>query len=219
MRPYLNQRDYENIQHGRFPSCGENNIPIINPVKQFDGIESLEWMGWNVARGIKDKKKRNGKAVHFFIDDYHFLCLWKTPYKYLDFLKCFNLVLSPDFSVYADFPKAIQVYNHYRKHWLAALWQSYGINVIPTVTWSDPSTLDWAFDGEPRGGCVAISSYGMVKDPMYRSWLIDGYKEMSDRLSPSKILWIGEFVKELEPDIDKMIFIPSHVRKWREDSD
>ena len=49
-------------------------------------------------------------------------------------------------------PFAMQIYNQYRKHWLAAYWQLNGITVYPTISWSDENSYEWCFDGEPRGG-------------------------------------------------------------------
>lgn len=51
-------------------------------------------------------------------------------------LQQFRYVLIPDFSLYTDFPKALQIWNHYRKHWIGAYMQLYGIDVIPTIAWN-----------------------------------------------------------------------------------
>lgn len=63
------------------------------------------------------------KAVHFFLDDYQFDTLWRNPDRYVDKLSKFRYILTPDFSTYTDFPKVIQIYNHYRKHWIGAYLQ------------------------------------------------------------------------------------------------
>ncbi len=76
------------------------------------------------------KEDRAGKGIHFFIHDYQFIRLWNTPDKYIDLLKDFDYVLTPDFSTYTDMPKALQIYNIYRKQWLGAYWQMQDINVI-----------------------------------------------------------------------------------------
>lgn len=86
--------------------------------------------------------KKTDCGIHFFLDDYQFMRLWNNPERYIDLLKKFNCVLSPDFSLYADYPTALQIYNHYRKHWLAACWQMYGIEVIPTICWSNEKSFE-----------------------------------------------------------------------------
>ena len=91
-----------------------------------------------------------------------------------------------------DYPRAVQIYNHYRKHLIGAYWQSMGLTVIPSVCWSDHESFDWCFDGEPVGGCVAVSSVGTQKSPSARSLFMDGYNEMLRRLRPERIIFFGD---------------------------
>ena len=58
------------------------------------------------------------KIVHCFVDDYQFVRYWNAPDKYIPKLSKFAAVCAPDFSMYTDMPLAMQIYNHYRKHWL-----------------------------------------------------------------------------------------------------
>ena len=147
-------------------------------------------------------------GVHFFIDDYQFERVWANPDRYMDVLKSFAAVCSPDFSPYSDFPKAVQIFNHYRKHWCGWWWQNHGVKVIPTITWSNPASLEWAFDGEPVGGVVAVSSVGMFDSGEHRQWLLDGYGEMLRRLEPVKVLWKGKVPEELKDD-ERIAQLPS----------
>lgn len=107
-------------------------------------------------------------------------------------------MLSPDFSLYTDFPVAMQIYNHYRKHWLGAYWQSLGIKVIPTICWSDDSSFDWCFDGEPVGGVVAVSSVGTQNSRTAKAAFLRGYEAMCERLSPSEIIFTALFPMNAE---------------------
>lgn len=207
---FRNSRNYENLQKAMFWGAGEYDIPTISPVKSVD-VE--KWIPFNYAKGRKDAEN---VGVHFFIDDYQFERVWKKPDTYTRELSRFGAVCSPDFSPYADFPKAIQIYNHYRKHWCAAYWQSRGLTVIPTITWSSPDTLEWAFDGEPVGGVVALSSFGMFGSDEAKAWLIDGYAEMLEWLKPEKIIWKGRVPDELKADEESGLIckIPSFTDKW-----
>lgn len=65
------------------------------------------------------------KGYIFFVDDYQFIRLWNDPDRYMPMLQQFRYVLTPDFSLYTDFPKALQIWNHYRKHWIGAYMQMY----------------------------------------------------------------------------------------------
>ncbi len=208
---YRSQRDYENLQKAMFEGVGEYRIPAIQPV--YD-CEVDNWISFNFVRGCENPEEH---AVNFFIDDYQFVRCWKNPDAYVQRLAQFQAVCSPDFSPYADFPKAVQVFNHYRKHWLGAYWQMHGVKVIPTITWSDPSTLEWCFDGEPTRSVVALSSVGMFRTQEYRDWFFAGYEEMMWRLQPTKIFWKGHIPDEVDEDRNIIVPIPSFTDKWRDD--
>lgn len=150
---YRAQRNYENVQRMLFDGIGRYDIPELEPT-QFD---NAEFIGFNYAKSAKNCED---KAVHFFLDDYQFNRVWTDPDRYIPMLQKFKYVLTPDFSLYTDFPKPLQIYNHYRKHWLGAYWQMHGINVIPTICWSDRDSFEWCFDGEPTQSVVAVSSVG-----------------------------------------------------------
>ena len=94
--------------------------------------------------------------------------------------------------MFADYPKAVQVYNHWRKHQLGAYWQRVGMTVVPTIGWIDRNSYAWCFDGEPEGSTVAVSSVGTQKNPGIRRMFLAGYKEMLTRLQPSKIILFGD---------------------------
>lgn len=111
---YKNKFSYENTTKFIFEGEGIFNIPIINATDNIDNLENL--IGFNYA--MSSKKKDCG--VHFFLDDYQFQRLWNNPEKYIEVLMKYPFVLSPDFSLYSDYPRALQIYNHYKKHWLAA---------------------------------------------------------------------------------------------------
>lgn len=192
---YPEKQRYENLQHGYYPGVGEYDIPKLTGSKR---TEIPELVGFNYARTAKDK---SGKGVHFFLDDYQFTRLWNRPADYLQLLKQFEFVLAPDFSLYNDFPAAMQIYNHYRKHWLGAYWEGNGIEVIPTVCWSDESSFDWCFDGEPVGGTVAVSAIGTQNSRQAKQAFLLGYDEMIRRLEPETIIFYGNVPDECKGNI------------------
>lgn len=83
----------------------------------------------------------------------------------------------------------MQIYNHYRKHWLAAYWQAHGLTVYPTISWSDEQSYDWCFDGEPVGGVVAVSSVGTQNNKEANRLFLKGYEEMMKRLAPLFVIF------------------------------
>ena len=186
MSNYRNRRNYENLERRIFDGVGEYGIPEIRPTPYEGGCE---WISFNYAKSCE---KRKGKGIHFFVDDYQFNRLWTDIDRYIPMLSQFRYVMSPDFSTYTDFPKAIQIYNHYRKHWVGAYLQEAGIQVIPTISWSTPDSFEWCFDGEPEGATVAVSSVGCMNGKEKKSLFLAGYKEMVRRLQPETIIFLRE---------------------------
>lgn len=207
MQVYRQQRNYENLNKRIFEGVGEYNIPALKSAV----YEVENWISFNFARGC-DEPERHG--IHFFIDDYQFMRLWTNPDAYLDKLGQFQAVCTPDFSTYTDFPKAIQIYNHYRKHWLGAYWQEHGIKVIPTISWSDEESFDWCFDGEPVGGMVAVSSVGTQGSARAAQLFEAGYNEMKRRLQPAQIVMYGTVPGCAQSD--NLLTLKSFQSKWRE---
>ena len=175
-----------NLGIGQFEGNNKYDIPDIAPVYELPEIK--EWIGFNYVLSDQDPA---GKAVHFFIDDYQFERLWFCPEKYLDKLKQYVCVASPDFSPYGDMPLALQLYNHYRKHWVAAWLQENGVTVIPTIRCStDPRSLEWYLDGEPKHSIVIMSTmWSTEKDNIDASQI--EYQTMRDSLHPKKIFLYG----------------------------
>lgn len=203
---YKETRNYENLNKQTYTGTGEYDIPVIKGAD----FSVENWISFNFAKSC-DEPRRHG--IHFFIDDYQFLRLWKNPDAYLPLLRKFQAVCTPDFSTYTDFPKAVQIYNHYRKHWLGAYWQEHGIRVIPTISWSDEDSYSWCFDGEPVGGMVAISSVGTQGGEKATRLFEAGYSEMKRRLKPSSIVLYGNI-----PDCcagDEIIPVTAFQTKWR----
>lgn len=188
---------YCNLAHSMYEGVGKYNIPEIDPVYECD---THKWLGFNYVKSYATKKD-TGTGVHFFLYDDQFERVWNAPDKYLKYLSRYDCVLSPDFSLYTDFPLAVSIFNHYRKHWLAAYWQECGITVIPTIRWMWPDSYDWCFDGEPKNSIVAVSNIKHVRNKKWKKMFDDGYNEMLKRLNPSKILFYGNIVDGYEGNV------------------
>ena len=193
---------YLNCEKRIFSGTGPFNIPMIDPVEV--DVEDTEVIGFNYAIGCKHPEN---KICHFYLDDYQFERVWNDPDRYVPILGRFKAVLAPDFSMYTDFPKAVQIFNHYRKQWCAAYWQERGINVIPTICWSTPDSFAWCFDGIPRHSLVCISTVGGFgnHEDNKGAWL-EGYEKCLEVLDPSEILLFGKDFPEIRP-YGKMVVV------------
>lgn len=131
------------------------------------------------------------KGIHFYIDDYQFERFWNEPLTYIDKLKEFDCVLTPDFSLYMDMPLAMQIWNVYRSKLLGQIMQDAGIKVIPTLQWSTNKTYKFAFDGIEKGGTVSVSTIGVKRDDEANDIWFKGMDEAIRRIEPSHVVVYG----------------------------
>lgn len=151
---------------------------------------------FNKARKAADKRQ----WVHFYIHDYEFQCIWNNPKQYLNMFKQYKSVITPDFSLYKDLPLTMQIWNTYRNRAIGYWLQSQGINIIPNVRWGDERTYEFAFEGLHKGGTVAVSTYGCIKNRTDRRYFQNGLEKVVQALEPDTIV-----VYSYTPD---KIFLP-----------
>lgn len=200
------EQNIQNLAYAQFSGAGEFDLPVLDAV-HIENLSDIPLQGFNFA--LKEKEPQS-KGVHFFLHDYQFERVWKYPDRYVEVLKRFAYVLSPDFSPYGDSPKAVRVFNVYRNRWCAKYWAEHGITVIPTITWGDNSDLEWCFDGLPKHSTIAISTMG---EGRWANWsaLKQNWDTLLTVLEPDEILLYG---KDLSKELDGPItFKPMMSRK------
>lgn len=208
MKTFKQTRNVENVNIASFPGEGAYDMPIISPVTELPEVQQV--IGFNEALVCR---RPVGRAVHFFLDDYQFVRVWKQPTRYVELLKSFDYVFAPDFSLFVDYPVALQMYSQYRKHWCARYWQANGLTVVPVINWAYESSYDWCFDGEPEHSIVAVSSVGVADDERMVSMFRNGYREMLNRLEPLKVMYFGKDVLgDLKDDRVQFCTTSSHER-------
>lgn len=197
---------YLNCEKLIFDGCDDLGTPAIAP-EDID-ISGAEVVGFNYAIGCRNPEN---KIVHFFLDDYQFERVWNDPDRYIPVLRKFRAVIAPDFSMYTDFPKVVQMFNHYRKHWCAAYWQERGIKVIPAIGWSDEDSFKWCFNGEPENATLCFSTVGGFRSKATKEAWLAGYKEAIKRLHPSRVILFGKAFPEIEFDGDLQVASNSNL--------
>ncbi len=180
-----------NLAYAQYDGVGKYDIPELMP-EYIENLADIPIQGFNFALKTKHPEKI---GVHFFLHDYQFERVWKYPDRYVEILKKFAYVLSPDFSPYEDMPKALKIYNVYRNRWCARYWQDNGVRVIPTVTWSDNDTLEYCLDGIPQHSTIAISTMGEGRWADYKS-LKEKWSYVMGKLKPDMILLYGKDLTE-----------------------
>jgi hypothetical protein len=146
--------------------------------------------------------------ISTFVDDYILERFWNNPKKYIEYFKEAKYVMSPDYSLLLGMPKPMQMWNIYRNRLVGYIWQSAGINVIPTISWSDQSSFEYCFKGVEIGSVVAVSNIGCTNED-YKIFFDEGFNEMINIIKPEKILFqCNKKYKEHYKD-ERIIFIDS----------
>lgn len=155
-------------------------MPIINN----DNYIPNDLIGFNYAKTSKEKNV----GIHFYLDDYQFERVWNNPEEYIDILRQYECVLSPDFSLYMDMPMPMKIWNIYRSRQIGNYWQSKGLRVIPIISWAEKETFDFCFKGIPKGSIVSISTIGVKRNKEALKIWQDGMDAMIEEIEPSTIL-------------------------------
>lgn len=206
--PRLQHNTFDNFERAFEPElCGKYDIPVMAKTTT-TGDTFARFCDW------KDEENPEDVIAHFYYDDYKFINSWRDPDVYIERLRRYKAVIAPDYSLYTDFPLALQIMSCYRRQWIGAYWQSLGLDVIPDVVWGEERSFEFCFDGIPKGGTVAVSSVGVSRDPDWNgttgNLFKDGYDEMMRRIEPEMVLFYGDIPDGLSGHI---IQIPVYYQK------
>ena len=133
----------------------------------------------------------------------------------MDKLKDYKGVLTPDFSMYLEMNRTLQLYNTFRNRWCGAYLASKGIKVIPTINWGNEDTFDFCFEGVPKGSIVAVSTYMVQEHNNHadqKDFFLKGYDEMLRRIQPAKIICYSQPFPEMEGEI---IPVDYELSSWK----
>ncbi len=166
--------------------CPSSGMPIVAP--SYCTTLPQHWQLFTQAVGRKTRNVHAG--VLCFQDDYKIERIWNNPYRYCSIMSNFPFVASPDYSLYEGMPMEMQRWNVFRSRLVAAFWQRKGINVFPTISWSDERSFEFCFDGV-NGGTVVISTLGSMKREESKKLWKDGATEMMNRIKPDIVILYG----------------------------
>lgn len=178
-----------------FDGQGRWNIPLVR--KQEVNTQEISLIACSDTRS-KDNAANRRNGVHFFVDDYRFEGIYTHPERTLAKYSQYAFLLSPDFSTYADMDLWRQIESVAKNRWVGAYWQSNGLTVIPTISWSTPRSFDFCFDGVEKNAVVAVSTLGCRRSKVS---FLRGYEAMMNRLNPQTIICFGEPLLEMQGNI------------------
>ena len=189
------------FMRNEFNVNGKWELPIIR--KQDIPLENLQLISYSDTRSSENEENRK-YGVHFFIDDYRFVGIYRNPQRTLNKLSQYAFLFSPDNSTYSDMNYWRQLESIAHSRWVGAYWQSCGLTVIPTVSWSDPISYGFCFDGLEKETIVAIGMIGCNKRDFIR-----GYNAMLERVEPSAVICFGDPFEEMEGNIISVDYLKS----------
>ncbi len=170
-------------------------LPLVK--KQALDVDNLALIACSDTKS-NDSSVNTQKGVHFFVDDYRFNGIYNNPEKTLAKYAQYSFLLTPDFSTYADMNLWRQMESVAKNRWCGAYWQSKGLKVVPTISWSTPSSYDFCFDGVEKNAIVAIGMIGCKHD---RLNFMRGYYAMLERIHPETIICFGTPFPEMKGNI------------------
>lgn len=127
-----------------FPSDNVWDVPSLRAELQAQQVD-LPVSLW----GALGRKKRMKGTWLFYCEDYRFEALWKDPSDVVN-TQCVNVV-EPNFTVGPQTPRAVALWQIYRKRWLARWWQSHGIRVFVDMNVDAEVYGDLMLLGVPEG--------------------------------------------------------------------
>lgn len=193
--PKFLRNEYECVGYFNMPNIAKQEIDLTN----------MQLISYSDTYS-NDNETNKSKGVHFFIDDKRFENIYLFPERSLNKIAQYRFVITIDYSLYREMPRALQIYNTFRNRWIGAYWQSKGLKVIPCISWSDHTSYDYCFDGIEVGSIVAI---GMIGCKANKQAFMDGYNKMINVIKPSAIIVFGDPFKEMTGNIIQVNYLNS----------
>lgn len=183
------------FMRNNFESNGKWGIPLVK--RQELSTDNIMLVACSDTRA-NDNEVNKEKGVHFFVDDYRFSGIYDNPDRSLERYSQYAFLLTPDFSAYADMDLWRQLESVAKNRWVGAYWQSKGLTVIPTISWSTPRSFEFCFDGVEQNAVVAVSTLGCKKAKLQ---FMRGYDVMLEKLQPKTVLCFGDPLAEMQGNV------------------
>lgn len=185
------------------------NIHFLNFEGDYPFLSSIfDINSFNIVTCNNYKKINENTLVSMFVDDYILERFWNNPLKYIKYFSKCKYVMSPDFSLLIGMPIPMQMWNVYRNRLVGHAWQSAGLKVIPTVSWSNMDSFDFCFQGIEYGSTVAISNIG-CRNVEQKKYFDDGFYEMVRVINPMKIIFQCNNKFKEQYESENILFIDS----------
>lgn len=177
---------------------GIMEIPIIEKPKTI-----------KIPKGMvpfSERHKSNDKEdfIIFYEHDYKFSDKLFVIENYLEDLRKYEGIISPDYSLYRDMPLCTQIANIYMNRAIGHYLQENGLYVIPNIRWGDERTYTTvelpekvAFLGVEKYSVISIGTYGCIRSKEDKHYFKEGLIAMLEELKPQAVLVYGSMPKQI----------------------
>jgi hypothetical protein len=188
---------------------GKFEIPHIDAPKDIIIPEGM------VPFSIRERSQDKNDFVCFYENDINFREILINTEEYVDDLKRFPGIVTPDCSLYLDAPLCVQIADIYLNRAVGYYLSQQGLYVVPNIRWGDERTYksDFlgekvAFQGVDKHSIVSIGTYGQIRSAESKRYFREGLEEMLKELEPEVVLVYGSMPAEIFGGLyDKTRFI------------
>ncbi len=170
---------------------GAPGIPMLMDLKNAQVPRDM--IPFSKALNCSNKRQ----YVHFYMHDREFSRVLTATSRYIDTLKLFDGVITPDCTMMIGQSPCLQQANTYMNRAVGFYLQKNGIPVIPNIRWSDESSFEYCFLGVPKGSMVSVSTHGCITSRNERQMFKTGIAAMIDTIQPKTILVHGYMPDEI----------------------
>jgi len=146
--------------------------------------------------------------VCFYENDINFREILTNTEDYVEDLKRFPGVVTPDCSLYVDAPLCVQIADIYLNRAVGYYLSRQGIYTIPNIRWGDERTYTTevfdekvAFLGVDKHSIVSIGTYGQIRGKEDKRYFREGLLAMLDELDPEVVLVYGPMPDSIFKDV------------------
>jgi len=184
---------------------GEEQIPVLRQL----GTEMIpeDLVCFDQLSRVRDSQQT---GLHFFAQDRKFQSVLIHPEKYVERFAQYKVILTPDVTLSPDMPPSVRIQNIRASRQAGAVWESRGINVVPSVRWSCKNDYEIAFSGISSQSLVAVGTYGATRDKTLYHALLDGLEELVNRVEPVALLLFGAIDQRHKTELGRH----THVRQF-----
>ena len=156
----------------------------------------------------RERSENYEDFVCFYEHDINFREIITNTENYIEDLKRFPGVVSPDCSLYIDAPLCVQIADIYLNRAVGYYLREQGLYVVHNIRWGDERTYTTelfgekvAFQGVDKHSIVSVGTYGQIKSAESKRYFREGLVEMLNELEPEVVLVYGSMPEKIFGDL------------------